>query len=197
MKLNEVTNDPINENGIFVALAKLNKLSFLTDDIAKNLDIEYYFNHSGEKTVAPIVRKLYLLNSSIMYDKLAEIIYLRFGDNWTKLYKAYIEADYNPIENYSMTENEKTNSKVKVSSNDKDGRYGFNSDTSVPTNESSTETVSEGSEDDNRRTLTKSGNIGVTTSQSMMQAEIKLRQWNFYESLFEDVDKVLALSIYS
>ena len=45
--------------------------------------------------------------------------------------------------------------------------------------------------------LTRSGNIGVTTSQQMIESERNLWLWNFfYKVVFPDVDKVLTLSIY-
>ena len=45
--------------------------------------------------------------------------------------------------------------------------------------------------------LTRSGNIGVTTSQQMIESERALWLWNFfYKVVFPDVDKVLTLSIY-
>ena len=45
--------------------------------------------------------------------------------------------------------------------------------------------------------LTRSGNIGVTTSQQMIEAERKVRMWTFFHSVvFPDVDRVLALQIY-
>ena len=46
-------------------------------------------------------------------------------------------------------------------------------------------------------TLTRSGNIGVTTSQQMLQAELDLRVYDFYGSIFADVDKILCESVYS
>lgn len=48
----------------------------------------------------------------------------------------------------------------------------------------------------NERTLTRSGNIGVTTTQQMMQQEIELWKWIFYRSVFNDIDSVLTLKIY-
>ena len=45
--------------------------------------------------------------------------------------------------------------------------------------------------------LTRSGNIGVTTSQQMIQSERELYMWNFfYNVVFPDIDKVLTLNIY-
>jgi hypothetical protein len=46
------------------------------------------------------------------------------------------------------------------------------------------------------RRLTRKGNIGVTTTQQMMQSEIELWKWNFYRSVFKDIDSVLTLKIY-
>lgn len=46
------------------------------------------------------------------------------------------------------------------------------------------------------RTLTRSGNIGVTTSQQMMQSEIELWQWNFFKSVFDDIDSICCLDVY-
>lgn len=46
------------------------------------------------------------------------------------------------------------------------------------------------------RTLTRSGNIGVTTSQQMIQSEIDLWKWNFFFQVFEDIDTVLTITAY-
>lgn len=187
MKIKDLIED--DTDGIFHRIQRLGFFQWLTESMAGDLDTEYLYLHSGEKTISPLLE-----HSSL--DKVASIIVSKFGDKWNRLYDAFITSAYNPIENYSMTEIEKTNSKVKVTSSGKSGTYGFNSDASVPTGESSTETTSEGNADDNRRELTRSGNIGVTTSQQMLQSEIDLRKWNFTEMMYEDVDSICTLSIY-
>lgn len=45
-------------------------------------------------------------------------------------------------------------------------------------------------------TLNRSGNIGVTTSQQMIQSEIDLWDWDFVKSIFEDVKEIISLKIY-
>lgn len=50
--------------------------------------------------------------------------------------------------------------------------------------------------EDTERELNRSGNIGVTTTQQMMQSEIELWQWNFFKTVFDDIDKVCCLDIY-
>lgn len=52
----------------------------------------------------------------------------------------------------------------------------------------------EGKEDTQRN---RTGNIGVTTTQQMLQQEFELWRWNFFTQVFEDVDKFLVLSVYS
>lgn len=49
---------------------------------------------------------------------------------------------------------------------------------------------------DTERELTRSGNIGTLTTQAMLTSEIELRKWLFYESVFNDIDTILTLSIY-
>lgn len=187
MKIKELIED--DTNGIFHRIQRLGFFQWLTESMAGDLDTEYLYLHSGDKSISPLLE-----HSSL--DKVASIIVNKFGDKWNRLYDAFITSEYNPIENYSMTEREKTNSKVKVTSSGKSGTYGFNSDDSVPTGESSTETTSEGNADDNNRELTRSGNIGVTTSQQMLESEIELRKWNFTDMLYQDVDSICTLSIY-
>ena len=96
--------------------------------------------------------------------------------------------------------------------------YGFNSAAKVPESNTHTEgeTSAEGSADDNytdteetqtgsqtvkhtgNRTLTRSGNIGVTTSQQMLESEVALRISRHMEDIiYQDMDKVLTLAFYA
>lgn len=88
--------------------------------------------------------------------------------------------------------------------------YGFNSTDPVPasvTNQKSdfsagttfghtnTETKAFTNRKDTRD-LTRSGNIGVTTSQQMLQSSIELQRWNFWLQVFEDLDATFCLDCY-
>lgn len=42
----------------------------------------------------------------------------------------------------------------------------------------------------------RSGNIGVTTSQQMLESELKLRSYRFFEEMFKDIDSLIALRVY-
>lgn len=46
------------------------------------------------------------------------------------------------------------------------------------------------------RTLSRHGNIGVTTSQQMINSEIDLWQWDFFDGVFKDIDKILTIQTY-
>ena len=52
------------------------------------------------------------------------------------------------------------------------------------------------SSDKTVRTLSRTGNIGVTTSQQMAQSSIDLARWKFFETVFNDIDAILTLSVY-
>lgn len=172
------------------------KFVWLTSTKAETLDMDYYLNHSGEKYISPLTAKLYENDDSTYLTKIASLIVLKYEDKWNKLYKAFFEDEYNPIENYSMVEEENANTSITNSTTGKNNIYGFNttSEDGVPQDNSSVESTTSGDFDDNHRKLTRSGNIGVTTSQQMLQSEIELRQWNFYNMIMNDIDDVMCLS---
>lgn len=196
MKLYKTINVYI-DDGIFSLLQP--KFDWMSVEDAKNLDLDYYLNH-GQRSISPLYEQLINQQSNNVdfnaLNKLVDIIYLKFKDKWNRIYDAYIKSIYKPLENYSMTEVEKTNTKVTSTDNTKGGSYGFNSDVSVPVNDSNSTSVVEGNGEDNKRELTRSGNIGVTTSQQMLESELQLRKYDFYEELFKDVNSVVTLSIY-
>ena len=196
MKLYKTINVYI-DNGIFSLLQP--KFEWMSVEDAKTLDLDYYLNH-GQRSISPLYEQLINQQANNedfnALNKLADIIYLKFKDKWNRIYDAYIKSTYNALENYSMIEVEKTDTKVTSTDNTKGGSYGFNSDVSVPVNDSNSTSVVEGNGEDNKRELTRSGNIGATTSQQMLESELQLRKYNFYEELFKDVNSVVTLSIY-
>ena len=150
-------------------------------------------------------------------EKFARIILNKFANKWNRLYDA-INIDYSPLENYDMTQTETPNvTKEKtvatnVTTETKDdvtetAINGFNSTNPVPqgkTTRNGSSTVS-GDANDNVETetetgtrgLTRHGNIGVTTSQQMLQSEIDIRRnFNFFNEIMDDVDSILCLLVY-
>ena len=197
LKLNEI--QPVIDNdhkGIFEIIQSLNVFTWLDSTKALNLDYEYYYNHSGNKYLSPITLKFYYDNESTYLSKLASLISGKYTDKWNKLYSAYINSDYNPLENYSMVEDENVGSEIVTDMDSNQNTFGFNTDaeSGVPQSVNGAKTTTSGDYSKNKRKLTRSGNIGVTTSQQMLQSEIDLRQYNFFEQLFNDVDEVMCLA---
>lgn len=182
------------------------------------LNLEYFGNISGSKGISPLVSKM--LTDGILEDSsrqsLALLISSKFKVNWTRLWNAEI-AVYDPVHNYDMREDgtRSGNNRNESQSTDETqhGRsntsryshYGFNSQSSNPSDEDvtteggTTNLNRNGSVDytiNESTTLHRYGNIGVTTNQQMIEAERSLRMWNYFNSVYKDIDSVLAIRIY-
>lgn len=194
---------------------------------AQLLDTVYFDGHSGQKRPAPLVRNLIdaYPQKTQAASVLASMFWALHGANLLKQFEV-VQAEYNPIENYNMIEHihdyTDTEGGVNKVTNTHSGGYtdetkdhttenaiyGFDSTTSPKPSDKTTEggTVERTYDDDKTETETefdkhtdtdRSGNIGTTTSQMMLQSQIDLWQWNFYNNyLFPVVDSVLTLLIY-
>lgn len=208
--------------------------SFIFDAIALKLQEEgidlydfgdpsgLYLLRSGEKTLPRMVERWFLLYgdvwddpedpSDIFQNKFAriitDVIMSKFALNWSRLYKA-LHLEYNPIENYSMTEegtDEHNSARNTAGSSSTDNEttgssYGFDSKTAVPTDVSRGVSGTSDKQDEREQGTTKhnfkrSGNIGVTTAQQMLESEFELRKKTFVEQVFSDIDSVVTLAIY-
>ena len=128
--------------------------------------------------------------------RIADIIYNRFGAKWKRIYDA-LYSTYNPIENYNMHEVRTPDLKTAqdTTAKGKTGIYWFNGsgarDSASNDATSSTNQSVPGTE-----TLDRTGNIGVTTSQQMIESEWELRKHDFYQMIYNDIDSLLCLKIY-
>lgn len=191
------TINEIETDGIFVHLQSILGSDWLTVEVAKTLDLEFYYDRSS-KLISPLFVKLLELNPfdyDTAINKIAKVIALKYKTNWDKVYEAY-NLDYNPLENYNSEETENVGSKTRLTSNSKAQEYAFNSSVGKDSNNVNNVSESEANFDDNKRVLTRKGNIGVTTSQQMLQSEIELRRYKFYDQVISDVDDVLCLGIW-
>ena len=215
-KLNDVFAN-IPAQGIFTYLQTY-AVPWQSESIHLSLNSEYHYNIAGNRFISPMVRK-YLSDADTLTDlqlnEIAGIIYAMCGKRWSKLWDT-LNFEYNPIQNYSMTElmrnNEKeieygsTNTRTpNITKTSTTELQGFNSSDYVPSDKF---TDTETGTDTNARTgsdtetykydLTREGNIGVTTSQQMIQSERDLWVlWQyFYDVVFPDINRVLTLNIY-
>lgn len=215
--------------GIFSYLNAL-EVPWKNDVSGNQLDIIYHGSRSGNKIIGSLIEN-YLDNNTVSDDNkiiIAQAIYTIYIKNWNALYKT-LSLEYNPIENYSMTETENVQDTHKgtlesngnntdtyiettiVDNTSNNQLWGFNSTDSVNSDkqtgdttrdvESTMDSTHKNTDRETKditsdRTLKRSGNIGVTTSQQMIESERQLWLWNFFESVFSDIDKILVLKIY-
>ena len=257
-RLNEVIPDWDIGEGIFSALQTFD-VPWAEEDISASLDLAYHGNWSGDKIISPLVRK-YMEGDTLTsaeLSALARTALVLYGPSWVREYQTLL-AEYDPIENYSMTETMtndqtvdsygKTSTRTDNLSHGISGTetrtpnltetttpnltttadntvHGFNSSDGVPstgseqtatgtntvtstgtegTTHSSTETdtgtsgVVDGGQDTHTRNyrLTRSGNIGVTTSQQMLQSELDIARFNIYEEITDLFLKELTIYTY-
>lgn len=219
-KLENVFDDAFT-NGIFNALEAY-EIPWKSIIDAGVLDFEYFGNISGAKRISPLISKILEKDnanvlSQARISQLAEMLYSINHENWAREW-ATILVEYNPINNYDMTEEstettdrdaQQSNTGTQgIASNDttNNGVYGFNSENAVNSdvttetgNTTRTDNLSQSLSDDSTvtRELHRSGNIGVTTTQQMIQSERELYTWNFfYKIVFPALDKILTLPLY-
>mgnify|MGYP001658442746 FL=1 len=228
LTLNDIYPEWITK-GIFSYLNVL-EVPWKNDITGNELDINYHGSRSGHKLIGSLIENFLENNVVSETNKItiAQAIYAMYIKNWNALYKT-LSLEYNPIENYSMTETENvqdthrgtlesdgsdTNTNTEntiVNDTSNNQLWGFNSTDSVNSdkqigdttknidgsmNATHKNTDTETKDITSDRTLKRSGNIGVTTSQQMIESERQLWLWNFFESVFSDIDKILVLKIY-
>lgn len=208
----------INNDTLFTAMQTYTANKFPSNELFTNEELqekatEYYF-HSGDKRLSKLAR-YWLTNAVDLTAFIAIVIKAfksRFGESLTRTQDVYLKEVYNPLENYSMEEIRKptlkdvtdVESDFKTHNETSAKVYGFNTETAVPASESTSDTY--GTKVDNkqkttvnhsgREETTRSGNIGVTTSQAMAQSEIELRKFDFWEEVYRDLDRILCQQVY-
>lgn len=97
------------------------------------------------------------------------------------------KTTYDSNEKTTYNSNDKTTG-TDTRTIDRDGTDTFDHTGTITDSGSDSET--------SHRTLTRSGNIGVTTSQQMIESERVLWDFNYFATVFKDINDVLTLMIY-
>lgn len=157
---------------------------------------------------------------------LARIIWTKFGEPWKHLWDTNVVAynpihNYNMTDKREMAKgeseakaghdssvdttthgraNEVTENVAGLNNTNNKGKL---ADVSISQESGTTGVVGQrDTKDDTVRasneveTTTRSGNIGVTTTQAMLTAEREVWMWNFFDQVYKDIDSVLSLPIY-
>lgn len=120
---------------------------------------------------------------------------------WEKLLEI-MEVTYDPLKPFDITLNEDitdTLETVKDKSiyTEQDGTRGFNSTTSVPTDNSSNETNREYKRENPRtRDYTRKGNIGNTSFQDLIKQEREVANYKLRDILLMDIVSVFCRNVY-
>ena len=133
---------------------------------------------------------------------------------YTGLYKTTV-LDYNPIENYNMIENSSdTSHSSGTNTNDIGGQNTTSSETvkispydtsDFSNNNESSSSINTSARSDlyssegnvnTTHNLTRTGNIGVTTTQQMIESERKVLEMRFVDIICKDIIKYMALRVY-
>lgn len=195
VRINELDSNYINK--IFDEIKTKINLDWFNDSFIAAMKIEYYYNHAFTKYISLLFYNLINIPKTMdeVADLLASVIVNKFKTKWSRLYES-LNTDYSIIDNYNMTEVENTQVNSNVSQSNGNSIYAFNSVEASPLSQSTSSTQTNALLNDNKRELTRKGNIGVTTSQQMIESELKLREYNFIETIYDDIDEVLVLKIY-
>lgn len=182
--------------------AELYKL-LVTDN--ESLTLDYLLNRY-DRIMSPLFNRIHehYTNLQTTSQKIANIIINKFFFGWNKLAEAMF-SDYNPINNYDMVENRSTDISEDTTTTNSEtvkNKYsGFNSDDMNEVSESQTDgsietgKTTSGSKVNNE--LTRKGNIGVTSSQQLIESEYNLRKKNLLDLIYRDMDTILFIDYYN
>ena len=117
-------------------------------------------------------------------------------DAWTKVYNALSE-DYNPIENYDRNEEwtDTTNNTATSSGSVLNKVNGYNAPALTDSAKAETSDTTNGS-GSNTHSGRVHGNVGVTTNQQMIQAELDLRKTDIYEIITREFIEKFCILVY-
>lgn len=119
-----------------------------------------------------------------------------WSNKWQHTFERWVKAlsiDYNPLDNYDRIEEstDTANGSGKNSNLNKVSAFNSSSFENDSTQSSDTEF-----ENKNVHTARLHGNIGVTTSQQMLEAELTVAEWNIYEHITDIFVEQFCLMVY-
>ena len=111
---------------------------------------------------------------------------------WSKLAET-LAFDYDPIANYDRREEWTDESSANASETDSQSVAAFDAGSMVPRAQDSGESSAEGK---STHTGKVSGNIGVTTTQALIDEERRIAMYNIYTAIAEDFQQRFCLLVY-
>lgn len=99
--------EDVQKNGVIIGLKSA--LPELAND-CDNMNVEYYLNHSGEKTFSRLAENIARLSNTDMLSLSEQqkfgykYIAPKFSEKWSRIYNALVASQYNPLVDYEHTE---------------------------------------------------------------------------------------------
>lgn len=169
---------------------------FADINIDSRIGVTSFFNLLAQKfgNCEPI------FNTTEVFKLFSDAWFSRNNDTIKRMLDA-LAMEYNPIENYDRTEtierNRGNTGKVNGITNNTNSVAAFNvSDFSNNTQDRGTNDMTSTGEEHEGITNRTHGNIGVTTTQQMLNAELELRQFQVIEWVVEKWSSELLSSVY-
>lgn len=198
--------------------------TLLEDTITLNdLDMHFYDSY-GQRIISPFLRRVIKSNGGTIPIPVTDWVGIS-RVCYRKLYHTLrqealaLGAEYNPINNYDMTEDGSdsdthsgtdttTHTATEYTQTTTDDVTGFDSTGDGVQANKSTSDVRQGTKPGEDSTeyghvisrehsLSRSGNIGVTTSQQMIQSELDLRCTDYWDRVCEHVAEILTIPMYN
>lgn len=199
-----MSKDKITLIGMYQWNDDLFKNFFIPAGLDRDIAIECVLQRSSEFEV--------LYSDWNFIQSMIGLISKKWARTFQKWYDA-LQLEYNPIENYDRHEDWSDNDSRQTDSTSSDSSSAKSqTDTSVTTYDSdalhpdgrsiSSQSASSGGKDStidagkSSHTGHTHGNIGVTTSQQMLEAELDLQEWNLYEHIADIFVRELCIPVY-
>lgn len=179
--------------------------------------VEFHTKFTLDREASVMLETFYTEQPELYQTLIAQILALKYMDKWNKLYET-TQLEYNPIWNVDATEERIITRELDTSKNETDSNtrnttinsdatensvYAFNSTEAVPSNNVS-HTGSQTETDGNTHTatnrdvetttdsFTRGGNIGVTTTQHMIEEERKVVDFIVWDTIYRDIASELC-----
>lgn len=173
--------------GIFTVLNNYD-VPWKSDNIYQSLNLTYYYNHSGQKNISPLVSGILGSDASLTSDnmtKVGKLVYDVCHKNWDYIYNAMF-ADYDPIENYNSNLTETTDSTHSGTNSQNETDTGKDTKT-----HSGSDKLTQTGTDTNTRTgtdTTKDTGTDTTAKTGTEKTEGKVNETDYHHSYTSDVE---------
>lgn len=186
IRLSQVFPNGIIGNGIF---SQLDGMPWSGEVDGATLDIQYFGNISGDKIISPLLKKLLKEGETldiVSLSNVVKIIKAMFSKSWESLYKA-ITADYNPIQNYDMTEESTDNEEIN-----ENGSNTGTQENARTYGKTVTDTVQYGKTQNNQTTYGKTETDTITHGEIIKTDDIDRETMTRKVSAFNETDPQTA-----